>query len=128
MKMKRYLYLFSFIAVGLTMALTFGSCRKKGDTIAKITVRDTANALVPGAQVILYGTSTETPIKPVVRRDTVISGADGVAVFNYNEVYQLGQAGVAVLDIVARKDDLFGTGMIKIEEEKVNEATVLIQP
>lgn len=126
--MKRYVFLLGFFTVALGVTLSFGSCRKKGDTIAKVTVRDTANALVPGAQVILYGTSTEAPIKPVVRRDTVITDAFGVASFNYNEVYQLGQAGFAVLNISARKGDLYGEGMIKVEEEKVNAATVLIQP
>lgn len=126
--MRRYIYLLGFFTIALGVTLSFGSCRKKGDTIAKITVRDTANALVPGAQVILYGTSTEAPIKPVVRRDTAYTDASGVALFNYNEVYQLGQAGFAVLNIAARKGEFYGEGMIKVEEEKVSEATVLIQP
>jgi len=110
------------------VAFTFGSCRKKGDTIAKITVRDTANVLVPNARVILYGTSTQTPIKPVVRRDTTYTNSSGVAIFNYNDVYQLGQAGVAVLNISAEKGGLVGEGIIKIEEEVESVATVYIQP
>lgn len=126
--MKRYLFLSGVVMIAMGITFAFGSCRKKGDTIVKITVRDTANALVPGAQVILYGTSTETPIKPVVRRDTAVTNTDGIATFNFNEVYQLGQAGVAVLDISAKKDGLIGQGMIKVEEEKENTATVLIQP
>lgn len=126
--MKRYVFLLGFFMVALGVTLSFGSCRKKGDTIAEITVRDTANALVPGAQVVLYGTSTETPIKPVVRRDTMITDAFGIASFNYNEVYQLGQAGFAVLNVAVRKGDMYGEGIIKIEEEEVNTVTVLIQP
>lgn len=125
--MKKYFYisgLFVFL-LGITF---LNSCKKKEDTIAKITVRDTANALVPGAKVILYGSSTTDPIQPVVRKDTSYTDASGVATFNYNETYQLGQAGVAVLDISAEKGDLFGKGIIKVEEEVENVATVLIQP
>lgn len=108
--------------------LTMTSCRKKEDTIAKITVRDTANVLVPNARVILYGTSTTDPIQAVVRRDTAFTNSNGVAVFNYNEVYQLGQAGVAVLNIRATKGNMNGEGIIKIEEEKESTAKVFIKP
>lgn|SRR5690554_1237516 len=126
--MKKYIYFASFVVIAFAIIFSFGSCRKKEDTIAKITVRDPANVLVPNARVILYGTSTETPIKPVVRRDTTYTNSSGVAVFNYNDVYQLGQSGVAVLNISAEKGNLFGTGIIKIEEEVENTATVFIQP
>jgi hypothetical protein len=84
--------------------------------------------LVPGATVILYGESTTDPIQPVVRRDTVTTNSSGVATVNYDETYQLGQAGVAVLNISAEKGDLYGEGIIKIEEEVENTATVFIQP
>lgn len=126
--MKKYIYLTGFLMVAFAITFSFGSCRKKGDTIAKITVRDSANVLVPNARVILYGTSTETPQKPVVRRDTSFTNSAGVAVFNYNDVYQLGQAGVAVLNIKAQKGNFHGDGIIKIEEEVENTMTVFIKP
>ena len=83
---------------------------------------------MPGATVILYGESTTDPIQPVVRRDTTTTNTSGVATINYNDVYQLGQAGVAVLNISAEKGDLYGEGIIKIEEEQENTVTVFIQP
>jgi len=126
--MRNYILFSGFLLVAFAMTFTFGSCRKKADTIAKITVRDTANVLVPNARVILYGTATEAPLKPVVRRDTTYTNSSGVAIFNYNEVYQLGQAGVAVLDISAEKGGLYGEGIIKVEEEVESTATVFIQP
>lgn len=126
--MKRYIYFVGIVVFISCITFTFGSCRKKGDTIAKITVRDTANKVVPGATVVLYGTSTTDPIQPVIRRDTQKTNSSGVATFNYNEVYQLGQAGVAVLNISAKKGSMSGAGMIKVEEEKENDAVVLIQP
>jgi hypothetical protein len=126
--MKTY-FIYPLLALGL-FAITFStnSCRKKADTIAKVTVRDTANILVPGATVILYGISTTEPKQPVARRDTVTTNSSGVATVNYNDVYQLGQAGVAVLNISAEKGDLYGEGIIKVEQEEESTATVFIQP
>lgn len=126
--MKNYILFTGFAVLLGAMSLSLNSCNKKEDTIAKITVIDTANAKVPNARVILYGTSTETPAKPVIRRDTAYTNSSGVAIFNYNDVYQMGQAGVAVLNISAKKDNLKGEGIIKIEEEKTNTETVFIQP
>lgn len=126
--MKKYILVFSALFITAITISSLVSCRKKGDTIAKITVRDTANVLVSGATVILYGESTTDPIQPVVRRDTTTTNTSGVATINYNDVYQLGQAGVAVLNISAEKGDLYGEGIIKIEEEEENTAVVFIQP
>jgi hypothetical protein len=51
----------------------------------------------------------------------------GEAIFNFNEVYQLGQAGVAVLDIEVEKGLLTGQGIIKIEAETTSEQIIFIQ-
>jgi hypothetical protein len=101
---------------------------KKEDTIAKIEVRDENNTLVEEAMVVLHGTSTCNCPSQVVVYDTAYTNAAGIATFNYNEIYQLGQAGVAVLDIEAYKGNRQGQGIIKIEAEKTNEETVIIQP
>lgn len=103
-------------------------CRKKGKTIALITVRNSANEPVEGAMVRLYGQSTTNPPSgPVVRVDTAYTDASGVATFDYTEVFQLGQAGLFVLDIEARKGFLSGAGIIKIVEETTSEERVFIQ-
>jgi hypothetical protein len=77
--------------------------------------------------VILYGKSTTNQPANVVLYDTTETNSSGVAIFNYNDVYQLGQAGVAVLDIKAYKDGANGQGIIKVEEEVTSEETVYIQ-
>jgi len=117
------LYLF---ALGLFI---MNSCRpEKKDTLAKIEVRNENNEVVEEAMVILYGTSTcNCPSQPIIR-DTVYTNSEGIAMFNYNKIYQLGQAGVAVLDIEASKGSRQGQGIIKIEEEKTNLETIYIQP
>jgi hypothetical protein len=112
----------SIVLIGLN------ACVKKEDTIAKIEVRDENNALVEQAMVVLHGTSTCNCPSQVVVYDTAYTNAAGIATFNYNEIYQLGQAGVAVLDIEAYKGNRQGQGIIKIEAEKTNEESVIIQP
>jgi len=126
--MKKHIFITTSLTLFLASIVVFSSCRTKADTIARITVRDTANMLVPDARVILFGTSTTSPIQPVVRRDTAFTNSSGVAVFNYNDIYQLGQAGFAVLDIIVTKNDLSGSGIVKVEEEVENTQTVFIQP
>ncbi|MEI8192504.1 MAG: hypothetical protein WCG64_01445 [Flavobacteriia bacterium] len=122
--MKKIAYLLSFVVV----AVVLNGCVKKEDTIAKIEVRDENNALVEQAMVVLHGTSTCNCPSQVVVYDTAFTNAAGIATFNYNEIYQLGQAGVAVLDIEAYKGNRQGQGIVKIEAEKTNEETVIIQP
>lgn len=125
--MRKYILTSLALSMLFAILVVSGSCRKKADTIARITVRDTANMVVVGAEVILFGKSTTTPIQSVQLRDTSITNTSGIATFNFNDIYQLGQAGVAVLDIRARKDGLQGEGIIKIEEEQENSTTVFIQ-
>jgi hypothetical protein len=122
--MKKIVLLFSLVL----FAFTFTSCRKKGDTIANIYVKDETNTNVSGAMVILYGTNTSNNPQQVAVFDTSYTNSAGLASFNYNDIYQLGQAGVAVLDIKAQKLNRIGQGIIKIEAETVNEETVFIQP
>ena len=116
-----------FIIIAL-LGVSFSSgCRKKEDTIARISVRDETNALVPLAKVILYGKSTTNQPSNVVLYDTAYTNLAGVADFNFNDVYQLGQAGVAVLDINASLNNKSGKGIVKIEKETTSTETVFIQ-
>ncbi|XOV66282.1 MAG: hypothetical protein ACFHU9_11650 [Fluviicola sp.] len=102
------------------------SCRKKEDTIAKVLVRDANNQPVYNARVIVYGQSTTNQASSVVLYDTAYTNSAGEATFNFNEVYQLGQAGVAVLNIDAEKGGLVGQGIIKVEQETTTEEVVFI--
>ena len=108
--------------------MTF-SCRKETATIAEIIVRDTAGVVVPGAMVRLDGESV-APTNPnstnIVRHDSTYTNSAGVATFDYTDTFNLGQAGFAVLNISAEKDDLFGEGIIKIEAEATTKEIVYI--
>lgn len=119
--------------VTIVIAQAFTSCRKQKDTIAHIYVREEAENPVNDATVVLYGTSTGNPIGgdgPGFGnfRDTVQTNSSGLAMFNLSQLYQSGQAGVAILDIKAYKFNRLGAGLIKIEPETISEQTVIIQP
>lgn len=107
--------------------------KKKKDTIAHVYVLDEGSNAVEGATVVLYGVATGIPIGSntpgiVNLCDTALTNESGLAVFNLSERYQLGQAGVAILNIKATKFNKSGTGTIKIVPEQVSDATINIQP
>lgn len=112
--MKNKVVLLLFIPFAL---LQLTSCVKEADTVAIIQVKDTSNMAVPNAQVVLYGIQNPNYTNSTVaRNDTVYSNQIGEAIFNYTDLYQLGQAGFAVLEIRAKKGVLEGTGSIQIRE------------
>jgi hypothetical protein len=117
-----------FSALFIVATVAVSGCRKKKDTIANVYVKDDNNLLVDQAMVVLYGTNTAGTPQQVAVFDTSYTNVEGMATFNYNDIYQLGQAGVAVLDIKAQKLNKIGQGIIKIEAETTNEETVFIQP
>lgn len=118
---------FALSVIALLSMATLVGCRKKEDTIAEITVRDASNQAVAGARVVIYGQSTTNQPSNVTLYDTTLTNSAGVATFNFNEVYQLGQAGVAVLNIDVQKDGLTGQGIIKVEQEVTSKETVYVQ-
>lgn len=122
-KTMKSLVIYSFVAI-LGISFTSG-CRKKQDTTAKIVVRDETNALVIGASVHVFGESTTD--KASIVDDTQASDYKGEAFFDYNDLFQLGQAGVAVLNIECSYGSKTGKGIIKIEAEVENTETIYIQ-
>ncbi|MBL4861653.1 MAG: hypothetical protein JKY09_01360 [Crocinitomicaceae bacterium] len=126
MKINKLLFVSLFAMVAM---VTFVGCRKKAETLAKIHVRNTSNQPVAGARVILYGQPTLSPPPSTdkIFADTTTTNSAGEAIFNFDDVYQLGQAGVAVLNITAEKNGKVGQGIIKIEQETTSEETVFIQ-
>lgn len=122
--MNRILFFVSVLVVAISAS---SGCRKMKDTIAHIYVKDSNSASVDQAMVVLYGTNTAGTPQQVAVFDTSYTNIEGLATFNFNDIYQLGQAGVAVLDIKAQKLNMVGQGIIKIEAEKLNEETVFIQ-
>ncbi len=120
--------LFSLVAI-LGIGISTG-CRKKKDTIARITVKDSQSQVVSGATVELKAESSEPGSGKEIDTSLNFKGttnSSGTIDFNFNDFYKLGQAGVVVMKINASKGAVSGEALIKIEEEKTNEETVFIQ-
>jgi len=115
------------LAIG-AIVIGIGSCRKKEDTIAKIYVLDQFNSRVAGATVELIGEETTGSTGHGSLRDPKVTTTNeqGEAIFNYNDIYQLGQCGVAVFKIKASLGGAVGNGIIKVEQEETSEETVFI--
>jgi hypothetical protein len=124
MRLNKLMLFSLFLSIGM---FTFIGCRKKKDTSAEITVRNSSGSAVANAQVVLYpvGSQQGSVINSDIY-DTAYTNQEGVARFNFNEVYQLGQAGVVVLNIRAKSGASVGDGIIKIEEEVETKETVYL--
>ena len=124
MRLNKILLIGLLLSFGVS---TFVGCRKKKDTSAEITVRNSSGSLVSNAQVVLYPTGSQqgSVINESIY-DTAYTNQEGKARFSFNDVYQLGQAGVVVLNIRAKSGTDVGDGIIKIEEEVENVETVYI--
>lgn len=115
------------LAIGAAI-ISLGSCRKKEDTIAKIYVIDQSNSRVAGATVELIGEETPGYDGHGSLKDSKVATTNeqGEAIFNYNDIYQLGQCGVAVFKIKASLGGAVGNGIIKVEQEETTKETVFI--
>ena len=91
-------------------------------------VKNQAGAVVPGVLVKLFANPSFPLGDPTRLNKEVLTNTAGRAEFDYSEFYKQGQAGFAVLDILAIKDSLAGEGIIKILEEETNEETVILLP
>jgi hypothetical protein len=120
---------FSLALLATVAAVSLSSCHEVEETIANVVVLNDLGSPVQGATVRLYafGSVDEDFVGEPRFDTTAVSNAAGQVSFNFSEFYVEGQAGFAVLDIEASKAALYGTGLIKIEEETTNEATVYIE-
>lgn len=111
-----------------TALISLGSCRKKADTIAKVCVLNQNNERVAGATVELIGEETPGHDGHGALRDPkrATTNEQGEATFNYNDIYQLGQSGVAIFKIKASLGGAVGYGIIKVEQEETSRETVFI--
>lgn len=117
---------FIFILFIPIYLLLFSSCVKEEATVAVITVRDTNNAVVENARVVLYG-NPQPVLGTIVRFDTVYTDYNGQALFDYTDLFKKGQSGFAILDVRAQKGNLEGYGTIHIIEEETSQETVIIE-
>lgn len=127
MTTSKAIKLFSTVILSSSIFI-LSSCKKDEETIATVLVLNEDGVPVPGATVRLYGAPSEDCVNCEIRFDTTaVTNGTGQVTFNFSDFYKAGQAGFAVLDIEATKGSLYGTGIIKIEEETTSEESVTIE-
>lgn len=119
--------LFPALAFALIALL---SCKTESPTLAKIYIRDTDGAPCANAKVRIFGEPTSSPHNEMIMDHTLYTDSEGGVTFDFTDDFKLGQAGFAVLNIEVNSTDelLHAEGIIKIEEEKINTETLIIQP
>lgn len=120
---------FSLLLSLCISVVLFSSCNKEEETIATITVVDADGNVVSGAtvQLLAIGSPDVETINELRFDESGTTNASGKVSFNFTEFYKQGQAGFAVLDIRASKGELYGEGLIQIEEEETNEEVVEVE-
>lgn len=101
----------------LTSSITLLACQKNTDCKADITCTDQNGQPVANAKVLLYA-----EVKPNVEGDVKAEGvtdANGKVSF----IFKL----PAIFDVKAKVNSQEGTGIIKLEEGKTAEKTVIVQ-
>ena len=128
-RLTRYGLLVAAMLVGVAL---LSSCGKVEDSIARITVVNSAtNQPIEGAVVRLVPESSLSNPPDYDFPDGFpedVTNSDGVAEFDFTERFQEGQAGLMVLtiEVVDGSTEYEDVAIIKIEEEQVNEKTVFV--
>lgn len=118
-----------FFASAILLVAFLDSCKKEQDTLAVITVKDTAQEDVHNATVRLYGEPSDSVYSgreiQVDKEGT--TNESGVVSFNFNEYYKEGQSGLMVLDITVTKDSIQVEDYIEILHGEENTKTVTLE-
>ncbi len=117
----------SILLAFLAITLSWTSCKKEEDTIALIRVVDIDGVAIEQVLVSLFPEPSDPQNNELIDEVEQLTDAGGEALFDFSEYYEQGQAGFAVLNILASKDTVAVEGIIKIDPETVNEKTLILQ-
>lgn len=101
------------------------ACYKRQDTILTVVVKNESGQVIEGALVELRAEPTTLNNEVTLFMENTTNEL-GVAFFNFNDFYESGQTGVAVLKIKAKQFGLYGEGVVTVEQEVVTETVVTI--
>ncbi len=116
------------IITGLLVVLAglfSSSCVKEEKSTAVITVKDSTGT-VAGAKVRIYGEPSDTAYtgKEVIVDEEKKTGNEGKVTFDLSNNYELGQAGLLVLDVKVTKDSVQVKDFIEVKEMEENTKTI----
>ena len=105
----------------------FVSCYKVEPTTLEVTVKDNAGNAIPNAIVYVEGEPTVSPSPSIEAIYESETNANGVVQFELGNIYQPGQSGVAILKVIAEKNDKIGSGTIELIEETNNKLDIVME-
>ena len=115
------IFLFTIISF-FGLIVSSGCHKKKQPTTVKVVVMNSITGKTEiGASVRVYANVSGTTVD-----DTQTSDIHGEAFFSYDDIFQLGQASVAILDVKVTKDAMVGTGVVKVESETETPITITL--
>lgn len=111
---------------GFLLLFLLTACYKKQDTVLSVVVKNESGQVIEGALVELKAEPTTFGNIVTLNMEKTTDEL-GVALFNFNEYYESGQTGVAVLKIEAKQLGLNGEGIVTVEQEVVTETIVVVK-
>jgi hypothetical protein len=117
-----------FFILFISLSFLLLGCYKKKDTLLQVYVRDVTGNSIKGAKVEVFAEPTDTSnLNNLSINFDQITDENGIASFNFNEVYKSGQTGVAVLKAKATLYGKTGETIVNLIEEFNNECFIEIQ-
>jgi len=115
-----------FILMAILCLYATSSCYKQQPTTLEVGVQFSNGEFVKNARVRLMAEPTSNTGQMTIVNDSTDTNSSGLALFNLDNYYKPGQAGVFVLKVNAFYYGLNGSEVIQIEEEKRNRVVVTI--
>lgn len=123
--------LFALFTVFILIA-AFSSCDKEEDTTAEVRVVLPNGTAVAGAEVRMFGqgTTDSEEVGDIRIDETQYTAGNGIAMFDYSNLYVPGQSGFAILNVEITKEYPDSTsyleGIMQIVEETRNQKTFVL--
>ena len=112
----------------LFVLFMMASCYKTKPTELEVTVKDSLGNLVSNASVHVFGEPTGSQDETLLQADyEEATNANGIALFAFNEIYQPGQNGVAILKVEVNRNEKTGMSTIELVQERKNRLEVVIE-
>lgn len=109
------------------------SCDKEEDTIVRITAVTEEGPVVAGAEVRLFGQGTvdQEQVGDIRIDQTVFTASNGIAEFDFTDLYVPGQSGFAILNVEITKETpdglLYVEGVVNVTEEETTDKTFILE-
>ena len=110
------------------LLMSLASCYKTNATSLTVQVNNGSGTALAGATVKVKGVPPEnTEGTPLLIDFTEATNGNGIAFFNMNGIYNPGQSGVAIVEVLIQKDGLSAEGTINLLEETNNKIDFVLQ-